>query len=118
MTGAPDKTQIGLTEQANEQIEVVVREGGFSDKQDAYRLAIAVALAQGLEPGDAIGASTTYGVGSLDPDGNFRTAVRALRDDHGGRPAAMMERLAHAGVAKVYEHLHSGKSLRELLALF
>ena len=57
-------------------------------------------------------------VGSLDPDGSLRSAVLAVRDDHQDRPVAFIERLAEAGIAKLHQHLDSGKPLRELLALY
>jgi hypothetical protein len=119
MSDAADKAQPGLTDAARDQLDVVADQGGFADKLDAYRLALAIALAQGLEPAAADVSRKTYvNVGSLDPDGAIKSAVLAVRDDHDDRPVAFMERLAEAGIAKLYEHLESGKSLREILALY
>ena len=119
MTVPPDKTQLGLTLAAREQLDDVYSQGGFDDLQDAYRLAIAVALAQELVPTDAAASRNTYvNIGGLDPDRSLRTAVLVVRDDHEDRPAAFIERLAEAGIAKIHKHLHEGKSLRELLALY
>jgi hypothetical protein len=83
------------------------------------RLAVAVALAEKLEPTAAGETRTTYlNIGSLDPDASLRNAVVAIRDDHGDRPVALIERLAEAGIARLKAHLDSGKSLRELLATY
>jgi hypothetical protein len=114
-----DKSQPGLTAEAREQLEDIAKRGGFNDMQDAYRLATAVALAEGLSPADASESRTTYlNIGSLDPDGSLRSAVLAIRDDHDYRPVALIERLAEAGIARIHSHLDGGKSLRELLATY
>lgn len=116
MTIEKDKAQPGLSDQAREQLETITAQGGFDNMQDAYRLAIAVALAENLEPADASISRTTYiNVGGLDPDHSLRSAVLAIREDHDGRPVALLERLAESGIARVHAHVDSGKSLRELL---
>lgn len=116
---ASDKTQVGLTDEAREQLAEIAEEGGFGDRQDAYRLAVVVALAEKLEPTDAGASRVNYlGVGSLDPDSHLRTAVLAVRDDHEGKPAAFIERLAEAGIARIHQHLHAGKPIRDLLAKY
>jgi hypothetical protein len=119
MSVSPDKTQLGLTPAAREQLDDVYAQGGFDDLQDAYRLAVAVALVQGLAPTDAAPSRNNYvNIGGLDPDGSLRTAVLAIRGDHEERPAAFIERLAEAGIAKIHAHLQEGKALREMLALY
>ncbi len=83
MSAAPDKTQLGLTLAAREQLDVVYAQGGFDDLQDAYRLAIAVALVQRLAPTEAAPSRNNHvNIGGLDPDGSLRTAVLAIRGDH------------------------------------
>lgn len=119
MSQTLDKTQPGLTSEAREQLDEIYEQGGFDDRQDAYRLAVAVALAQGLPPADANASRQTYiNIGGLDPDGSLRNAVLAVRDDHDDRPVAFIERLAESGIVRIHEHLRDGKSLRELLALY
>lgn len=119
MSPTSDKTQPGLTPEAREQLDDIYEQGGFDDRQDAYRLAVAIALAERLEPMDASASRTTYvNIGGLDTDGSLRNAVLALRDDHEDRPVAFIERLAEAGIARIHEHLHEGRPLRELLALY
>jgi hypothetical protein len=112
----PDKTQIGLSDRASEHLETIRQSGGFRTEQDVYRLAIAIAIAEQLPPTrEDITRTTKYSVGSLDPDRALVNAVRHLDAAHGGRPAAYMERLAEAGMERIYNHLDSGKSLGELL---
>ncbi len=119
MSPAKDKAQPGLTAEAREQLEEITKRGGFNDMQDAYRLATAIALAEQLPPADPSASRTTYlNIGSLDPDGNLRNAVLAVRDDHDDRPVALIERLAEAGIARLHTHIEQGKPLRELLAAY
>ena len=117
MTAQPDKTQLGLTDAARDKADDIQRVGGFKDRQDAYRLAIAVALAEGLEPASENVSRRNYvSVGSLDPDNYLRAATKQLRTDHGGRPAALIERLAEAGIDRIHDQLvGEGRPLREIL---
>ncbi len=111
-----DKAQPGLTATAHEQLQEIQKLGGFHDRQDAYRLAVAIALAENLAPADASLSRTTYlSIGGLDPENALRNAVLEIRDDHDGRPAALIERLAESGIERIHDHLESGKTIRDLL---
>lgn len=111
-----DKNELGLTEQAREAFDAVVEAAGFNERQDAYRLAIAVALKKGLQPTDEGASRRTYvNIGGLDRDGSLRTAVLQLRADHDGRPYALAERLAEAGVEDMKAHFDAGRSVRDYL---
>lgn len=119
MTPTADKSQLALSDTAREHFDEVVEKAGFRERQDAYRLAISLALAEQLVPADADASRTTYlNIGSLDLDGSLRAAVLSTRSDHDGRPVALIERLAEAGIARLHAHLQSGKSLREILLVF
>ena len=114
-----DKNQLGLTEAAREKADSVVAAGGFEERQDVYRLAVAVALSRGLKPApDGLSRRTYINVGSLDPDGAIRAAILETRDDHGGRPYAFAERLAEAGIDNLYAHFNAGRSVREYMRGF
>ncbi len=111
-----DKNELGLTEQAREAFDAVVEAAGFNERQDAYRLAIAVALQKGLEPtAEGLSRKTYVNIGGLDRDGSLRAAVLQLRSDHGSRPYALLERLAEAGVEDMKAHFDAGRSVREYL---
>ncbi len=119
MSAAADKSQVAISEASRDLADEVVEKGGFAERQDVYRLAIAVALAKQLEPApEDVGGRINYlGAGSLDQDGSIRTAIMQLREEEGrDRPYALAERLAEAGIAELYEHLNSGRSIREFLA--
>jgi hypothetical protein len=44
------------------------------------------------------------------------SVITQLRDDHGGRPYALAERLAEAGIEDLHQHFDAGRSVREYLA--
>src|SRR5437762_11511949 len=97
MTAQPDKTQLGLTDAARDKADDIQRVGGFKDRQDAYRLAIAVALAEGLAPAaENVSRRNYVSLGSLDPDTYLRAATNQLRSAHAARPTALIARLAAA----------------------
>jgi hypothetical protein len=111
-----DKNELGLTDEAREAADEVAEAGGFKERQDVYRLAIAAALLKNLAPTpEGISRRTYIHVGGVDRDGAIRTAIMQLRDDHDGRPYALAERLAEAGIEDLHKHFHAGRPVREYL---
>lgn len=93
--------------------------GGFRQRLDAYRFAIALALAEKREPTAGNISRVNYiNIGGLDPDRSLAAAVTLTRDDHDGRPYALIERLAESGIDRIKAHLDEGRSMRELLLQF
>jgi hypothetical protein len=105
---AQDKAQIGLTSTAETQLDALMETGWFADRQDAYRVAIGVALSRRLEPSAAemVGIRTSYNfTGGIDRDGKLRQLIALLIPREAARPAAFSERLAHAGLSFLHERL-------------
>jgi hypothetical protein len=103
-----DKAQIGITRTAEHHLDELMKTGWFSDRQDAYRLAIGVALARRLEPSasDMVGIRTAYNFsGGIDRDGRVRQLVSILNPAESARPAQFAERLAHSGLAFLFDRL-------------
>lgn len=103
-----DKAQIGITPTAERHLDEIMKTGWFADRQDAYRVAIGVALARRLEPSasDMVGLRTAYNfAGGIDRDGKLRQLIAILRPAEATRPAAFAERLAHAGLAFLFDRL-------------
>jgi len=105
-----DKAQIGLSPSGAEYLDQVMTTGWFNDRQDAYRVAIAIALANGLtaEDSELANSKTAYNfTGGIDRDGKVRTLISMFAPAESLQPAAYAERLAHAGLkyfaAKVAE---------------
>lgn len=107
-TESQDKAQIGLTPSAEHHLDELMKTNWFADRQDAYRVAIGVALARRLEPSasEMVGLRTAYNfTGGIDRDGKLRQLITALNPRESTRPAVFAERLAHAGLAFLVDRL-------------
>jgi hypothetical protein len=103
-----DKAQIGLTPSGERFLDELMGMNWFLDRQDAYRVAIAVALARRLDPdpSEMVGIRTSYNFsGGVDRDGKLRQIIAALNPREAMRPAVFAERLAHAGLKFLNEKI-------------
>jgi len=98
-----DRVTVGITPTAATALERLMETGWFRDEMDAYRLAIAAAIAAGLEGEPISGAQTKYNVGTLDRDGRMRDLLVAVRGST--RPYEDAERLANTGLALLRDRL-------------
>lgn len=114
-----DRSQLRLSDEGAADREYIMSTLHLKDLQDAYRLAVVIALAKNLTPAaEEVRRTTVYGSAVLDSSGALRAAVMALRGDHGGRPYALLERLAEAGLKDLSTHLRQGLPVREYLEPF
>lgn len=113
-----DKSQLGLSVQASDDLGYIKDNLDLPRGLDAYRLAVAAAIARDLAPTDEnVSRTTAYNAtGTLDIDGAIRATVLAIRTDHNHRPYALVERLAEAGLRDIREHLENGLPIRNYLA--
>ena len=114
-----DKTQIGLGMEANDHIEHLTKQyEWFNLGNDAYRAAVAVALARGKDKSD-LGTVTNkknkYSVVSIDPDGRLRDLVITFRPDLSGAPYFASQWLAEIGLSIIRDELDSGRFLSDIL---
>ena len=89
-----DKRQIGLTLAGSEALGKLMEEGLFDSESDAYKLAIAYALAKGVHPDAAPsgGYQTKFNAaGGIDIDGQVRDLISVLLPDCSERPYAAAE---------------------------
>lgn len=92
---------VSLTSASHERLGRFKEEGHFADMKDAYRFAVALALAYGAEPEPSRGDRTTFvNVGTLDPNGALAAAIVALRGDDED-PYRASARLAEWGAAEM-----------------
>jgi hypothetical protein len=97
---------VGLTKTAHDKLKRLKDDGHFGELQDAYRLAISLAVAQGIDPASVHieGSRTTiFNVGTLDPDQSLKIAINAIYSDACENEAAykVAERLAEWGVSEL-----------------
>lgn len=107
-----EPTTIGLSGRAHQKLQQLKEDGHFEDMQDAYRFAIALALAHGAEtiPEQEISNRTTiFNVGTIDPDGSLHFAVRTLAEVRGDSVYRTAENLAEWGVNELDQMASSGR---------
>ena len=108
---APDVINIGLSEAGNDKLDELKELGIFSDKLDAYRFAVALAIAQGVNPPEINKRTTFLNVGSLDPDQSLKSAIEALMPEQLQQTTAyrLIERLADWGVNELHAQAKAGE---------
>ena len=74
-----EPTTIGLSEQSHRNLKRLLEEKFFRELLDGYRFAIALALAQGVEPEEIKKRVTIFNVGTLDPDQSIKLSIKALK---------------------------------------
>lgn len=95
----PEPTMIGVSESTHPKLHRLRDDGHFRDMADAYRFAIGLALAQGVEPPE-ISSRTVYSVATIDPDQSIKNAIQTIMGDRveGVAIYKMAERLADWGL--------------------
>ena len=93
------KVTVGLTDEGTAALNRVMETGWFQTEMDAYKVAIAMALARNIDVRAPLtGVTTKFNVGSLDRDGKLARAVRVLGSENTASPFDYAERLADAGI--------------------
>lgn len=121
VSSSGDKKQIGLTKVGNEALAILMDAALFATETDAYKVAIAYALAQGLEPASAPdgGYQTKFNAaGGLDVYGEIRDLVVALRPDDADHPYLTAERLAELGISELANRIAAHENMAQILAGF
>lgn len=108
---AQDLINVGLSEGANDKLDELKELGIFSEKLDAYRFAVALAIAQGVNPPEINKRITFLNVGSLDPDQSLKRAIEALMPEVLQQTSVyrLIERLADWGVNELHAQAKAGE---------
>jgi hypothetical protein len=105
MSEERDPNTLGLTADGQAHLEKVMETKWFDAEMDAFRLAVAVALGQGLEVAEGpLRAGTKWNVGTLDRDGQLKALVLAHAPG-APRPYEYAEKLADVGMKFLREGL-------------
>jgi hypothetical protein len=101
-----DQTTLSLSEDGHRKLTDLKDRGFFAEMRDAYRAAIALALAEGLIDAREGKRTRTYlNAGSLDPDGILRDIILEYFPEEEGGPYEITERLGEVGVFALWERL-------------
>lgn len=94
-----DLTQVGLSITMHPHLEALKNDGYFAEMRDAYRFAVALAMAKGVIPPEFQGKrQNIFATPTVDPDGSLAAAIRALMPCEETPPYRWAERLAEVGV--------------------
>jgi hypothetical protein len=97
-----DRNTIGLTPDAQKQMEAIQLKEWFEDAQDAARFACALAIREGLQPGETKGSDTRWAIGGFDKSGEFRAIIVALYPES-TTPVKALEYLTNEGLRLLHE---------------
>lgn len=105
-----EPTTLSVSLEAAETLRQLQEAGLFQDKLDAYRFALALALASGEEGARAKGErQTMFNRGTFDPDDTIYQAVLALRTSTTDEPVyETCQRLAEWGLEELRRRLVQG----------
>jgi hypothetical protein len=101
---------IGVSDATHAKLTRLKEDGHFREMADAYRFAIGLALAQGIDPPE-ISSRTVFSVATIDSDQSLRNAIQTIM---GSRlkdiPVyRMAERLADWGIQELYAQAELGE---------
>jgi hypothetical protein len=116
-----EKKQIGLTTAGNASLAILMEAGLFGTETDAYKVAIAYALAKDLDPAVAPdgGYQTKFNAaGGLDVYNEIRDLIMILRPQDADHPYAAAERLAELGIGALASRIAAQESLGDILHEF
>lgn len=105
-----EPTTLGLSQTAHNKLKWLKEEQYFRELLDGYRFAIALALAQGIDPPDIKEKRTTiFNIGTADPDQSLKQCIQVIMGDRiQGIPIyKMAERLAEWGINELESQARS-----------
>lgn len=109
MSLVSEPTTIGLSERTHGLLKRLKADQHFAEMVDAYRLGIALALAEGVLPDDPpTPRATIFSVATLDPERELGTAISSLIDVGDIPVYRWAERLAEWGVKELAIRADSG----------
>jgi hypothetical protein len=109
MMPTTEPTVIGLSEAAHARLQRLKEDGYFNEMSDAYRFAIALAIGQGVRPGEVQPPKTSvFYIGTLDPDRQIYNAISSLYDTGDVPVYRWAERLAEWGVMELSRQSETG----------
>lgn len=98
MSEVADLAQIGMSLEGQARLDRFKGSGYFAELRDAYKFAVAFALAKGVTPPEIqLKRQTMFAIATIDPDGTLATAIRELLPCDEVPPYRWAERLAESG---------------------
>lgn len=101
---------IGVSEATHSKLKNLKDDGHFREMADAYRFAIGLALAQGIDPPEIGTSQTVFSVATIDPDQSIKNAIQTILGDQIRDVPIykMAERLADWGIQEIAREAEGG----------
>ncbi|MCB9980244.1 MAG: hypothetical protein H6863_03790 [Rhodospirillales bacterium] len=103
-----EPTTVGLTNATKQSLDRLKNEGYFNEMLDAYKFAVAYALACNAISPPLSNTTTIFNVGTLDKDRMLYDAVEALRPEEDEPVYKTVERLAEWGIKEMMADAERG----------
>lgn len=103
-----EPTTVGITNKSKLILDRLKTDGYFNEMLDAYKFAVAYALACNAISPPLSNTTTIFNVGSLDRDHQLYDAVKSLRADHDEPVYKTIERLAEWGIQEMGSEADNG----------
>lgn len=110
-----EPTNIGLSEDGHVKLKRLKEDGHFAEMADAYRFAIALALANGARPPELPTKVNVFGVSTIDPEKEVYAAIKGLLDVGDVPVYKWAERLADWGIHEIANRLDRGLEVESAL---
>ena len=110
---AKDTANIGLSEDMHAKLRQMADDEVFSDMKDGYRLAASVAIMADLDVRDRVLMSrkNMSDVGGVDENNIYKNSIAVMFPDQAGQEYKYLEKLADAGMEKLYSAYESTGTL-------
>ncbi len=105
-----DRVQIGLSPDGKAVLREMEEQGLIGTQLDGYRLAIAMAIANDLEPSPESSGDreNMYNMATVDPDNEIRLLLREIYPRASAWPNRAAESLAEQGITLMAQHAVGG----------
>jgi hypothetical protein len=109
-----DRITVGVSTIGEDCLELLVSRRWFDSDVVAFRVALAYALAAGLEPSKGVSYTTKWNAGTLDPDKRVQDLVQTFTSS--ARPYETAQALGDAGLRRIAERVRNSEGLSEILS--
>lgn len=110
MSNIVEPTNIGLSEVAHSKLKRLNEDGHFLQMVDAYRLAIALALAHGVIPPELqTPHANIFNVGTVDPEREIYSVIKIIMNTGNTPIYRWAERLAEWGIEEISRLAEGGE---------
>lgn len=109
-TDIKDRVQIGLSIEGKALLGEMEEQGLIGALLDGYRLAIALAISEDLDPSpeSSPDRENMYNMATIDPNGEIRLLIRELYPQAAEWPNRAAESLAEQGIPLIERHAEGG----------